>query len=56
MKGTPGPRVDACLVKNELEAFLLYINENMITKIVERTNNQMHKVPKKQNADEFLFC
>ena len=56
MKGTPGPRVDACLVKNELEAFLLYINENMITKIVERTNDQMYKVPKKQNADEFLFC
>ena len=30
MKGTPRPRLDARLVKNELEAFLLYINENMI--------------------------
>ena len=38
MKGTPRPRLDARLVKNELEAFLLYINENMISKIVERTN------------------
>ena len=38
VKGTPGPRLNAGLVKNELEAFLLYINENMITKIVERTN------------------
>ena len=39
VKGTPGLRFDARLVKNELEAFLLYINENMITKIVERTND-----------------
>ena len=38
VKGTPGPQRDPGLVKNELEAFLLYINENMITKIVERTN------------------
>ena len=39
MKGTLGPRLDARLVKNELEAFLLYINENMITKILKRTTN-----------------
>ena len=32
VKGTTGPRLNACLVKNDLEAFLLYINENMITK------------------------
>ena len=55
VKGTPGPRLDACLVKNELEAFLSYINENMITKIVEITNDQMYKICKKINADEFLF-
>ena len=39
MKGTLGPRLDARLVKNEFEAFLLYINENMITKILKRTTN-----------------
>ena len=55
-KGTTGPWLDARLVKNELEAFLLYINENMITKIVERTNNQMRKVCKKINTGKFLFC
>ena len=55
MKGTPGPRLDAHLVRNGLEAFLLYINENMITKIVERTNDQMGKVRKKINADESVF-
>ena len=55
VKGTPGPRLDARLVKNALGAFLLYINENMITKIVERTNDQLSKVRKKINADEFLF-
>ena len=38
VKGTPWPRLDARLVKNELEAFLLYINENMITKIVENSS------------------
>ena len=27
----------------------------MITKIVERTNDQLRKVRKKINADEFLF-
>ena len=54
-KETPGPRLDVCLVKNELEAFLLYINENVITRIVERTNDQMRKVCKKINVDEFLF-
>ena len=40
-KGTPEARLDARLFKNELDTFLLYINENMITKIAERTNNQM---------------
>ena len=54
VKETPGPQLDTRLVKNDLETFLLYINEN-ITKIVERTNDQMRKVPKKINADEFLF-
>ena len=44
MKGTPGPRLDARLVKNEFEAFLLNISENMMTKIVERTNEQMRKL------------
>ena len=54
VKETPGPQLDSHLVKNELEAFLLYINKN-INKIVERTNVKMHKVLKKINADEFLF-
>ena len=40
-KETPEARLDARLFKNELEAFLWYINENMITEIVERTNDQM---------------
>ena len=56
VKGTPGPRLDVRLAKSELEAFLLHINENMITEMVERTNDQMCKVRKKLNADEFLFC
>ena len=46
---------NARLIKNELEVFLSYINENMITKIVERTNGQVRKVRKKINADGFLF-
>ena len=33
--------------------FLLYINEDMISRIVERTNEQMRKVREKINADEF---
>ena len=49
------PRLGARLVENELEAFLLCINENVITKIVERTNDQISKVRKKINADKFLF-
>ena len=55
VKVTPGLRLDPGLVKNELEAFLFYINENMITKIIERTNDQMRKVCKKISADEFLY-
>ena len=55
VKGAAGPPLDACLVKNELEAFLLYMNENMITKTVGRTNDQTCKVRRKINADEFLF-
>ena len=55
VKETPGPWLDARLVKNELEPFLLHLIENMITKIVEKTNDQMRKVRKKINADEFLF-
>ena len=50
-KGTPELWLDVNLVKNELEAFLLYISENMITKILERTTDQMRKVWKKINAD-----
>ena len=53
MKGTPGPRFEARFIKNELEAFLLYINEDIINRIVERTNEQMCEVRKKINADEF---
>ena len=55
VNGAAGPALDACLVNNELEAFLLYINENMITKTVGRTNDQTCKVRRKINADEFLF-
>ena len=54
VRETPGPQLDAHPVKNVLESFLLYINENM-NKIVERANDKMRKVPKKINADEFLF-
>ena len=42
------------VIKNKLEAFLLYIDEDMISEIVERTKEPMHKVCKKINADEFL--
>ena len=49
-KGTHGPRY-----QKDLEAFLLYTNEDIISKIVERTNEQMRKVPEKITADEFLF-
>ena len=35
---------------------LLYINEDMISRIVERTNEQMRKVCERINADEFQFC
>ena len=55
MKGTPGPLFEARFIKNELEAFL-YLNEDMISRIVERTNEKMHKVHEKINADEFQFC
>ena len=43
MKGTAGSRFEARYIKNELEAFLLYINEDMISRIVERTNEQMRE-------------
>ena len=33
----------------------MHINENVITKIIERTNDQMRKVCKTVNADGFLF-
>ena len=55
VKGTPGPLFEARFIKNELEAFL-YLNEDMISRIVERTNEKMHKVHEKINADEFQFC
>ena len=35
---------------------LLYINEDMISRIAERTNEQMRKVCERINADEFQFC
>ena len=56
VKGTPGPLFEARFIKNELEAFLLYLNEDMISRIVEKTNEKMHKVHEKINADEFQFC
>ena len=56
VKRTPGLRLHVRLVENELEAFLLHIDENMITKVVERTNDQIGKVGKKINTDEYLFC
>ena len=56
VKGTPGPLFEARFIKNELEAFLLYLNEDMISSIVERTKKQMHKVHEKIYADEFQFC
>ena len=46
-------RCSSC--QNEVEAFLLYIYENMITTIVKRTNDQMRKVHKKIKANKFLF-
>ena len=33
MKGKPGPRFDAWFSKNELEAFLLYINGTKYSRI-----------------------
>ena len=56
VKGTPGPLFETRFIKNELEAFLLYLNEDMISRIVERTNEKMHKIHEKINADEFQFC
>ena len=56
VKGTPGPLFETRFIKNELEAFLLYLNEDMISRIVEKTNEKMHKVHEKINADEFQFC
>ena len=44
MNGTPGPHIEAQFIKNQLEAFLLYINEDAISRIIERTNEQMHQV------------
>ena len=43
VKGTAGSRFEARFIKNEWEAFLLYINEDMISRIVERTNEQMRE-------------
>ena len=57
VKGTPGSLFEARFIKNELEAFLLYLNEDMISRIVGRTNEeQMHKVHEKINAEEFQVC
>ena len=56
VKGTLEPLFEARFIKNELEAFLLYLNEDMISRIVERTNEKMHKIHEKINADEFQFC
>lgn len=54
VEGTPGPWHDTRIIKNKFEAFLLYIDEDMISKIVKRTKEPMHKVCKKINAEEFL--
>ena len=50
----PGPRLDARIVKTELETFSI-INEGIIRQIVKRANEQMSKVRKKISADEFSF-
>ena len=47
VKGAPGPRLGAGLVKNELDAFLLYIIENMTTKIVEEQMTRSEKKKKR---------
>ena len=52
VKGTPRARFKARFIKNELEAFLL----DTISRTVQRADEQMFKVPKKINADEFKFC
>ena len=57
VKGTPGSLFEARFIKNELGAFLLYLNEDIISRIVGRTNEeQMHKVHEKINAEEFQVC
>lgn len=50
---TSGPRFEAQFIKYDLEIFLSYVNENMISRIEERTNEQIFKVPEKVVADEF---
>ena len=50
---TSGPRFEAQFIKYDLEIFLSYVNENMISRIEERTNEQIFKVPKKVVADKF---
>ena len=48
VKGTPGSLFEARFIKNELGAFLLYLNEDIISRIVGRTNEeQMRKVHEK---------
>ena len=56
VKGTQGPLLEARFMKYELECiFVIYINEDMISRILERTNEQMRKVRETINADEFQF-
>ena len=43
VKGTTGSRFEARFIKNELEALLFFLNEDMVSRIVERTNEQMRK-------------
>ena len=55
VKGTPGPWHDTCITKNKLEAFLLYFDEDIISKIVKRTKEPMHKICKKIYSQQKSF-
>ena len=47
VKGTPRSRFKARFSKNELEEVSLYINEDMSSRIVERTNHRFVKFAKR---------
>ena len=50
VKGRPGARFETQFIKIELEASLLYINEDMISSIVERTSEQVRKSLRKDKC------